>query len=230
MTQPVRTAGALHGRRKAKSLSQHQQAIHDRLLPQLRIETGFPPPVPLPGLFPHLPERVFIEIGFGGGEHLIKRAAEAPADGFIGIEPFVNGMAKLLVEVEKRKLTNIRLYDADAAILLDWLPPASIAGIDLLYPDPWPKRRHWKRRFVNPDNLDRFARVMVCGGQFRFASDIEHYVNWTLRHCHDHPAFAWTVRQADDRRIPWQGWIRTRYEAKAIREGRMPAYLEFARC
>src|SRR5690606_14394769 len=114
-------------------------------------------------------------------------------------------------------------------ILLDWLPARSLDSIDLLYPDPWPKKRHWKRRFVSPENLDRFARVLKPGGSFRFASDIDSYVNWTLLHLRDHDAFEWQASSAKDWRNPYPGWPGTRYEAKAIREGRQAAYLTFRR-
>jgi tRNA (guanine-N7-)-methyltransferase len=114
-------------------------------------------------------------------------------------------------------------------MLLDWLPEASLDQIDLFYPDPWPKKRHWKRRFVSQTNLDRFARVLKAGGKFRFASDIAHYVNWTLLHCRAHPSFEWQAVSAEDWRNPYPGWPGTRYEAKAMREGRVPAYLKFAR-
>ena len=152
-----------------------------------------------------------------------------PDTGFIGVEPFVNSMAKLLGNLESEGLDNVRLYDDDATRVLDWLPEACIDRIDLLYPDPWPKKKHWKRRFVSRVNLDRFARVLKPGGRFCFASDIDTYVNWTLTHIADHPDFEWSARKAADWREPWQGWPGTRYEAKAIREGRTPCYLEFLR-
>src|SRR5690606_35722330 len=155
--------------------------------------------------------------------------ATEPRVGFIGVEPFVNGMARLLSAIDGAVPGNLRLFDDDATQLLDWLPTASIDGIDLLYPDPWPKRRHWKRRFVSVANLDRFARVLRPGGRFRFASDIDSYVNWTLLHCRDHGGFEWQARTATDWREPFAGWPGTRYEAKALREGRQPAYLEFRR-
>ncbi|MGQ3293797.1 MAG: tRNA (guanine(46)-N(7))-methyltransferase TrmB, partial [Shinella sp.] len=120
-------------------------------------------------------------------------------------------------------------YDDDATELLDWLPAASIDQIDLLYPDPWPKKKHWKRRFVSRVNLDRFARVLKPGGLFCFASDIDTYVNWTLMHCGAHPAFVWTAENAADWLTPFAGWPGTRYEAKAKREGRESAYLTFRR-
>src|SRR5690606_37519195 len=174
-------------------------------------------------------EGVRLEIGFGGGEHLLHETTTRPGTGFIGVEPFVNGMAKMAAALERQPLANIRLFHDDATLLLDWLPAASLDGIDLLYPDPWPKKRHWKRRFVNAANLDRFARALKPGGRFRFASDIDTYVNWTLLHCRAHPAFEWQAHEAADWHTPYEGWPGTRYEAKALREGRPPAYLTFLR-
>jgi tRNA (guanine-N7-)-methyltransferase len=172
---------------------------------------------------------VRLEIGFGGGEHLLSEIRRHPDIGFIGVEPFVNGMAKLVSALADEWHDNVRLHDDDATVLLDWLPEASVEQIDLLYPDPWPKRRHWKRRFVSKVNLDRFSRVLKPGGIFRFASDIDTYINWTLLHCRAHPAFEWPAETAADWHDPYPGWPGTRYEAKAIREGRTPAYLTFRR-
>jgi len=134
-----------------------------------------------------------------------------------------------MVALAADPLPNLRIYDDDATQLLDWLPASSIDGIDLLYPDPWPKKRHWKRRFVNETNLGRFARVMKPGALFHFASDIDTYVNWTLLHCRAHADFEWTARSAADWYTPYEAWPGTRYEAKALREGRRPAYLTFRR-
>ena len=133
----------------------------------------------------------------------------------------------LLAVVEAEGLQNIRVYDDDATQLLDWLPEGQIDQIDLLYADPWPKKRHWKRRFVSQVNLDRFHKVLKPEGIFCFASDIDTYVNWTLQHCRDHGGFEWTARNATDWLTPYDGWPGTRYEAKARREGRSSAYLTF---
>ena len=187
------------------------------------------PPADLKSVFKKDVSALQLEIGFGGGEHLLHRATESPATGFIGVEPFVNGMAKMMMALAKAPLANLRVYDDDATRLLDWLPPTSLDGIDLLYPDPWPKKKHWKRRFVGPANLGRFARVLKPGGRFRFASDIDSYVNWTLLACRNHGDFEWQAREATDWHRPYEGWPGTRYEAKAIREGRRPAYLTFIR-
>lgn len=170
-----------------------------------------------------------LEIGFGGGEHLVHRATNLPDWNFIGCEPFENGMAKCLAGIDKGGLTNVRLLMDDARFLLDQLPTDSVDHIDLLYPDPWHKARHNKRRFVNPSNLDEMARVLKPGAKFCFASDIPDYVDWTLDHLRRHPAFTWVADSAADWRTPYDGWISTRYEQKAIREGRTPHYLTFLR-
>ncbi|MCM2396861.1 tRNA (guanosine(46)-N7)-methyltransferase TrmB [Rhizobium sp. S95] len=222
-----RATEAFFGRRKGKPLRELQVERMTHLLPELRVDPEGPARENLADLFQTQVERLRLEIGFGGGEHLVHRAGENPQTGFIGVEPFVNSMAKLLAEVEAKELRNIRVYDDDATQLLDWLPAASLDQIDLLYPDPWPKKKHWKRRFVSQVNLDRFHRVLKPGGLFCFASDIDTYVNWTLIHCRDHGGFAWTARNRADWITPFAGWPGTRYEAKAKREGRSSAYLTF---
>src|SRR5262249_19862671 len=148
-----------------------------------------------------------------------------PDVGFIGAEPFVNGMAKALSAIAARKLANIRLDFGDATFLLEWLPPRSLARVDLVYPDPWPKRRHWKRRFVQDRSIAEMARVLRVSGEFRFATDIADYAAWTLEHLARSPHFTWTAERADDWRQPWPDFAGTRYEAKAKREGRTPCYL-----
>ncbi|TIT78961.1 MAG: tRNA (guanosine(46)-N7)-methyltransferase TrmB [Mesorhizobium sp.] len=224
--RPSRATEAFFGRRHGKTIRPQQAAA---LESAYRLDLAAEPPADLGTLFEAKVSAVQLEIGFGGGEHLLHRATEAPATGFIGVEPFVNGMAKMMTALAKAPLANLRVYDDDATRLLDWLPPASLDGIDLLYPDPWPKKKHWKRRFVSPANLDRFARVLKAGGRFRFASDIDSYVNWTLLACRANGSFAWQASEAADWQTPYEGWPGTRYEAKAIREGRRPAYLTFTR-
>jgi tRNA (guanine-N7-)-methyltransferase len=222
-------AHAFYGRRKGKPLRIGQATAIAELLPRLAVDVAKVPIEPRE-LFDVAVDDVWVESGFGGGEHLIETAKANLSVGFIGAEPFVNGMAKALVAVHEAELErSIRLHHADSILLLDALAPASIGRFYLLYPDPWPKKRHWKRRFVERDNLDRIARVLRPGGEFRFASDWAPYVDWTLKRVLDHPAFEWTARVADDWRRPWAGWPGTRYEEKAIREGRTPAYLVFRR-
>jgi tRNA (guanine-N7-)-methyltransferase len=219
----------LWGRRKGKPLSARRTGLMTEFLPVLAVDIEAPRPESLSSLFT-VPVTAFrMEIGFGGGEHLIHEAEARPDIGFIGAEPFLNGLAKAVSAISDRELANIRLFGGDAAKLLDWLPEASLERVDLLYPDPWPKKRHWKRRFVGPENIDRLSRVLVPGGLFRFASDIESYVDWTLRHFLARPDFQWTAERADDWRKPFPGWPGTRYEGKALREGRKPAYLTFCR-
>ncbi|WP_421592223.1 tRNA (guanosine(46)-N7)-methyltransferase TrmB [Shinella sp. M27] len=226
---PTRASEAFFGRRKGKPLRERQVQHLETLLPELKVDLSTEAPADITTLYGFKPERMRLEIGFGGGEHLIHRALETPQTAFIGVEPFVNSMAKLIGRIEETGAKNIRLYDDDATELLDWLPANSIDQIDLLYPDPWPKKKHWKRRFVSRVNLDRFARVLKPGGLFCFASDIDTYVNWTLMHCGAHPAFLWTAENAADWLTPYAGWPGTRYEAKAKREGRKSAYLTFRR-
>jgi tRNA (guanine-N7-)-methyltransferase len=224
-----RSTEAFFGRRRGKTIRPLQATALAEGLQRYRLDLAQPAPADLSALFPVGVSEVRLEIGFGGGEHLRHRAAGHPGIGFIGVEPFVNSMAKMMVALDEKPLANLRVYDDDATQLLDWLPERSLAGIDLLYPDPWPKKKHWKRRFVSQVNLDRFSRVLKKGGIFRFASDIESYVNWTLLHCGAHGGFAWEAQSADDWRKPYADWPGTRYEAKAFREGRTPAYLTFSR-
>jgi tRNA (guanine-N7-)-methyltransferase len=224
-----RSTEAFFGRRRGKTVRPRQAALLDVGLSRYRLDLALPAPSDLRGLFESEVSDIRLEIGFGGGEHLLHEAAAHPGTGFIGVEPFVNSMAKMMVALEQTPLGNLRVHDDDATQLLDWLPDASLAGIDLLYPDPWPKKKHWKRRFVSPANLKRFARVVKPGGRFRFASDIDTYVNWTLLHCAGNGNFQWQAASADDWRKPYEGWPGTRYEAKAFREGRTPAYLTFIR-
>lgn len=224
-----RSTEAFFGRRHGKTMrSGHANALAEQL-PLHRIDLSLEAPGDIRSLFAGQVSTVWLEIGFGGGEHVLHEARRRPDVGFIGVEPFVNGMAKLMMALAADPLQNLRIHDDDATQLLDWLPPASIDGIDLLYPDPWPKKKHWKRRFVNETNLDRFARVLKPGSLFHFASDIDTYVNWTLVHCRAHPAFEWQARSAADWHTPYEAWPGTRYEAKALREGRRPAYLTFIR-
>jgi tRNA (guanine-N7-)-methyltransferase len=198
------------------------------LLPKLALDLAKPLDDPA-ALFGAPVRETRLEIGFGGGEHLIEAAALEPDVGFIGCEPFVNGMARLLSLIERRGLGNIRLHRGDAVEVIDRLPDASLARIYLFYPDPWPKRRQRKRRFISADTLARLARVMRAGAQLRFATDIDDYAAWTLARLRASPDFRWTASGAADWLHPWEGWTRTKYEGKAIAAGRKPVYLTFAR-
>jgi tRNA (guanine-N7-)-methyltransferase len=229
--EPIERA-RFFGRSKGKTLRKGQRELVDRLLPQLLImlpAVADGQTLDLSLLFPIKPSSLHLEIGFGGGEHLLHRARENHAVGFIGVEPFVNGMAKLLMEIEREEIRNIRVFNNDATILLRRLPAGSISGVDLLYPDPWPKRRQRKRRFVSEDSLELVAGALKPGGIFRFASDIDDYVGWLLARILPMPEFRWQATAAPDWTTPFPTWPGTRYETKALQEGRAPSYLTFVR-
>jgi tRNA (guanine-N7-)-methyltransferase len=218
-------SGAFFGRRKGKKLRAGQENLVETLLPRLRIDPAADPRT----AFDQPVEALWLEIGFGGGEHLAEQARAHPGIGFIGCEPFVNGMAKLLAAVQRDRLDNVRVWDRDATELLPRLPPDSLDRVYVLYPDPWPKRRQRKRRLISDETLALLARALRPGGEFRFATDIDDYAGWALARVLRSDDFRWTAQRADDWRQPWAGWHRTRYEAKAVREGRVPSYLTFVR-
>ena len=171
---------------------------------------------------------VWLEIGFGGGEHMVHMAGANPDVEMIGCEPFMNGVAMLLGKIRRLGTQNVSVYPGDVRDLFDVLPDASVARAFLLYPDPWPKKRHHRRRFVTPEHLQPLARVLQPGAIFRVATDIPDYVRQTLIEVPRH-GFEWLAETADDWRQPWGDWISTRYEQKALREGRTPHYLTFRR-
>jgi tRNA (guanine-N7-)-methyltransferase len=225
MAEAPETPGAFFGRRKGKKLRQGQDDLVRTRLPRLRID----PRADVRAQFGRAFRELWLEIGFGGGEHLAAQARANPDVAFIGCEPFVNGVAKLLAVIDQEGLDNIRLWDADATRLIPALPPASLDRVYLLYPDPWPKRRQRKRRFLSEDTLGLLARVMRPGAELRFATDIDDYAGWGLARVLRSADFRWTAERPDDWRKPWAGWPGTRYEAKAFAEGRKPSYLTFER-
>jgi tRNA (guanine-N7-)-methyltransferase len=218
---------AFFGRRKGHKLRAHHARLIETLLPRLAIDLSNPAPAELSALFPVPVDDIQLEIGFGGGEYLIAQAQARPRTGFIGVEPFVNGMAKALAAIESSKLQNIRLHFDDAVNLMAWLPQRALTRIDLIHPDPWPKRRHWKRRFVQDATVSRLARILAPGGEFRFVTDIAGYAAWTLQRLLRSADFEWTAQGADDWRKAWPGFINTRYHAKATREERASCFLIF---
>ena len=218
----------LHGRQRGKKLRAVQSGLVRDLLPRLALPAGKEPLDPA-SLFDFSPAELVMEIGFGGGEHLADEAAGHPDTGYIGCEPFVNGVAKLLARVETDGLGNIRVHNGNALHALSRLPDASLARIDLLYPDPWPKWRHRKRRFVSMESLASMARVIRPGGALHFATDIDDYAGWMLARARLIPAFRWRAEKSSDWLTPWEGWRPTRYEEKARREGRKSVYLTFER-
>ncbi len=230
---PTGPRRVFYGRLRGKTLRPNQARLLAELLPRLAV-----PGVARPGEAGRAPvdpaalfgdgRPVWLEIGFGGGEHLADLAAAHPGVGVIGAEPFVNGVAMALARIEAAGVGNVRIHAGDARDLLELLPEAALARVYLLYPDPWPKTRHRARRFMNADNLAALARVTPPGAELRLATDIEDYVRHALRAVAAAPGFV-VKGGPQDWRAPWPGWRRTRYEAKALREGRTPQYLVFRR-
>jgi tRNA (guanine-N7-)-methyltransferase len=217
-----------YGRRRGRPLRLGQRERRTTLLPRLSFVLPDSGGLDPSSLFA-LPREVWLEIGFGGGEHLASAAAGAPAADFLGCEPFVNGVAKTVARIARLGLANVRLHAGDATDLLTALPTASVDRIYLLYPDPWPKRRHRKRRFVSDGALAMMARVLKRGAELRFATDIDDYAAWTLARVARCPLFEWRAERSGDWLEPWPDWPGTRYEAKAKAQGRRPIYLTFVR-
>ena len=219
----------LYGRRRGRKLHPGQQGLVDTLLPRLAV------PLPATGtldpaaLFAPPVNDVWLEIGFGGGEHLAVQAAAHRDVGIIGCEVFENGIAKLLGEVERQALANVRILADDARLLVAALPAASIGRVFILFPDPWPKQRHHKRRIVAGATLDALAAIMKDGAELRLATDDVGYLGWMLACAPVHPAFAWLAEGPADWRARPVDWPGTRYEAKAIAAGRRPYFLRLRR-
>jgi tRNA (guanine-N7-)-methyltransferase len=218
-----------YGRRKAKPLTARKERLIGELLPRLRLDLEAKPPAALSELFPGRVNDVWLEIGFGSGEHLLWQAETHKDVGLIGCEPFINGMGTLLGAIEDRGLDTIRLHDGDAREVLTWLPDGAVGRIFMLFPDPWPKKRQIKRRLLGADTLKALARVLKPGGEFRFASDNSDYAAQALALTRASGAFAWTAERAADWRERPADWPETRYERKALAEGRKCAYLAFRR-
>jgi tRNA (guanine-N7-)-methyltransferase len=215
----------LYGRRRGRPLRPGQRDLFAHVLPCLAINLPASGEFDARLTFPDPPRSIWLEIGFGGGEHLAAQAERHRNVGFIGCEVFENGIAKLLGEVERRQLANIRLFIDDARLLIGALPAASIERVFILFPDPWPKQRHHKRRIVSRDTLDYLARIMTDGAELRLASDDSDYFSWMLECVTGHPAFAWLARRPADWRQRPPDWQPTRYEEKARAAGRSPAFL-----
>ena len=213
----------LRGRRVGKPLSGYQRELMEVLLPRLAVDPSRP--IEPTALFIETRTELHLEIGFGGGEHLLAAAKRATGIGFIGCEPYVNGLARALADLATADLDNIRLHCGDAGEVIDALPAACLGRVYLFYPDPWPKRRQQKRRFVSDDMLARLARAMRPGAELRFATDIDDYCSWTLTRLLRSPHFCWTATRASDWQRPWPDWVKTRYEAKAFAEGRRGCYI-----
>ena len=226
-SHPQRRDPSIYGRRKGKTLRGHHTALMDGLLPALALDLARP--LDPFALFEAPKRDLWLEVGFGGGEHLALQAQRHPDAGIIGCEPFINGVAKALALIAEHDLRNVRLHAGDAGDVIAALPPASLGRVYILYPDPWPKRRQLKRRFVSDTMLVALARVMRPGAELRFATDIDSYCAWTLARILRSPDFTWNAQAATDWTVPWDGWEPTRFEQRARREGRPSAYLTFAR-
>jgi len=219
----------LYGRRRGRPLRPGQQRLFETLLPQLAITLPRAGRLDPKTLFPAGLSAVWLEIGFGGGEHLAEQAARHPEIGFIASEVFENGVAKLLGEIDRRRLGNVRLFADDARLLIEALTPTSIGRTFILFPDPWPKQRHQKRRLVAAATLDRLAEIMPLGAELRLATDDPGYLVWMLEYATAHPGFVWLARRPADWRERPADWPPTRYEAKARAAGRTPVFLRLAR-
>ena len=232
MTKPIRPHRNFYGRLKGKSLKPNQKTYLAEDLSALSpgpVDWQDNPertPLDLNALFG--PRAVWLEIGFGGGEHMVHQATQNPETGLIGCEPYINGVAMLLGKIRHAGVDNLKVFPGDVRDLFDVLPEASIARAFLLYPDPWPKKRHHRRRFVTAEHLEPLARVLKPGAIFRVATDIPDYVRQTLEQVPRH-GFDWLAEQPADWRDPWDDWLSTRYEQKALREGRVPHYLTFSK-
>ena len=213
-----------YGRLKSRPIKPRQAALMDTLLPSLRAPLEpFEPRALMDGA-----AEAWLEIGFGGGEHLAAQAAKRPDVLFIGAEPFQNGVASALRHIDEAGLTNVRVHDGDARELLARMPDASLERIFVLFPDPWPKARHHKRRLLQADTAAELARVLKVGGRLRFASDWANYVDWSLELLSATPGLTWTADQAADWRTPPADHVTTRYEEKRLGDC-APVFLDFVR-
>ena len=227
-----------YGRRQGRRLRKAKSTLMDSFLPKIKIN----PQNPLD--FPFIPENICLEIGFGDGDHLAGHSANNTNNAYIGAEVFKNGIANLLslmtgikqndeidgeINLLPNRTDNVRVWDDDIRLLFPLIPDSSLDKVFLLFPDPWPKKRHAPRRFINPDNLKVLARIIKPGGILRVATDHKIYKSWTLRKMHECPDFEWTATCGNDWKHEPQDWVQTKYQRKAIREGRKPVFLDFVR-
>lgn len=231
VSEPETTSRVLYyGRRKGKPLTTARQGVADRLLPQLKIDAPPAGGVLDPRtLFSNSVTETWLEVGFGGGEHLAGHAEHNPNVGIIGAEVFINGVASLTRHIEQKSLKNVRIFNDDVRFLLPALPDQCLSRVFVMFPDPWPKARHAKRRFISPENLNTLARLMRDGTELRVASDHPVYIHWALEQLTQHPAFQWQVDGPEDWLTPPPDHVTTRYQLKAQKEGRTSHFLRFFR-
>lgn len=227
------------GRRKGRTIHCAKSTLLQKFLPQIRIlpETNISK-----NMFGAPVQKVYLEIGFGNGEHLAGQALQNPDTGFIGAEVFQNGVANLLslitgikikdelpetITLSPERVDNIRVFDDDMRLLFARIPDNFLDKVFVLFPDPWPKKRHASRRFINPDNLKEIARCLKTGGILRVATDHKVYKHWTLHQMHDCPYFRWTAQCGNDWKHEPADWVQTKYQRKALREGRRPVFLDY---
>ena len=216
------------GRRRGRKLRPSMASLLENDLQDLKIDSSDKTYIKNPfDLFPKTTASIWMEIGFGGGEHISWQAENNPTVGFIGCEPFLNGIASLLRNIQNKQLANIRILADDARPFLTRLPDNSIDRLFILFPDPWRKKRHENRRIIQKNILDQFYRLLKIGGEFRLATDDPVYLRWILLHLKDHPGFEWLARRPNDWRLRPADWPQTRYEKKALTEGRTPIFLRY---
>ena len=220
---PDRHRRKLYGRRKGPKLSERQSGLRRTLLSELAYRVGEPPLKQ----FPNSVHDVWLEVGFGAGEHLVWQAQAHPNTALIGAEPYEMGVAKLLTKLEETQLNNVRIYEGDGREIIEALPDQSLGRFFLLFPDPWPKTRHHKRRFLQTDMLDQMFRVLRPGAELRFATDDKSYLPFALERLIAHPGFDWLAQSSADWKFRPSDWPPTRYEIKAIKGP--PTFLRFAR-
>lgn len=227
---PTHRPPRLYGRRRARPLRPARRALMENLLPRIRVDLPAAPGILDPNsLFEAQKRQVWLEIGFGKGEHLVWQATQNPDIGLIGCEPYIDGVAAALSAVDDANQENIRIFPDDAATLLDVLAPASLSRVFILFPDPWPKKKHHRRRFVSEEHLDMLAEVMQDGAELRFATDHRDYCRWTLKHLARRNDFEWCAERPGDWRFRPDDWPPTRYEEKARRGGVRCVYLSYRR-
>jgi len=227
------------GRRKGRTIRCAKTSLLNKFLPKIKINDTT---IISPQMFGTKVEKIYLEIGFGNGEHLAEQARRNPNIGFIGAEVFQNGVANLLsiitgiktkdeipenITLTPNRVDNIRIYDNDMRLLFSRIPDSSIDKIFVLFPDPWPKKRHADRRFINPNNLKEIARCLKTNGILRIATDHKVYKHWTLHQLHECPLFEWTAQCGNDWKHEPNDWVETKYQRKAIREGRRAVFLDY---